>query len=377
MFDIGMDISSLEETENLGGKFFVNGEEGDLIDILSKNGINTARLRLWVNPYSEKGEPYGAGGCDLATVTRLAKRAIAKGMRILLDLHYSDFWCDPARQCMPKDWVNIDFNALCQQVYDYTCEILNSLKSDGVEPYMVQVGNEITNGMLWPMGKLTMSSEGMIHRGYDSLSRLINSGCKAVRDVSDAKIMMHLERSHDNKVWREWFDEIIKRGADFDVIGASYYPFWHGGFEDLRTNLNDIIARYGKDIMVVETAYAFTTKHYDAVNNGISLVVNESLKCADGSEPRFPLTQEGRRDFIQELFSLVKNLDKGRGNGVYYWEPGWLPVKGSTWATHEAREYMNETHKPGGNEWANQCIFDYEGNANIALDVFRKFAKKE
>lgn len=376
MFDLGMDFSTLEETESLGGKFFLKGELGDLIDILAQNGINAARLRLWVEPYSQKGEPYGAGGCDIACVIRLAKRAIEKGMRILLDLHYSDFWCDPGRQLIPKSWTNLDLDALCERVYKYTCEILNSLKASGVVPHMVQVGNEITNGMLWPLGKLSDPEDGMPRSGYDSLSRLINAGCKAVRDVSEAKIMLHLERSGDNIVWREWLDEITMRGADFDVIGASYYPYWHGSFDKLRANLNDMIARYDKDVVVVETAYAFTSNHYELTCDNINLVINDSLKCADGSEAPFSLTHEGQRAFIKEMLSLIEGLDKGRGKGLYYWEPAWLPLPGSTWATHVAHEYMNELDKPGGNEWANQCIFDYEGNANIALNEFKKFAEK-
>jgi len=377
MFDIGMDISTLEETEHLGGKFYWNGESGDLIDILTENGVNSARLRLWVNPYSAKGETYGAGGCDIECVTRLAKRAKEKGMRILLDIHYSDFWCDPGRQLIPKSWSDLDLDALCEQVYKYTCDTLNTLKASGVEPYMIQVGNEITNGMLWPLGKLSDPEEGMPRIGYENLTKIINAGCKAVRDISKAKIMLHLERSGDNEVWREWFDEIIKRGADFDVIGASYYPYWHGNFEKLRTNLNDMINRYDKDVMIVETAYAFTSKHYDYKQENINLVINDSLKCADGGEAPYPLTLEGQRAFIEELFNLIDGLHNGRGKGLYYWEPAWLPLKGSTWATRAAREYMDELDKPGGNEWANQCIFDYEGNANIALYEFNKFSKKK
>ncbi|HWP21676.1 MAG TPA: glycosyl hydrolase 53 family protein, partial [Candidatus Cryosericum sp.] len=179
----------------------------------------------------------------------------------------------------------------------------------------------------------------------------------------------------DNAVWRQWFDELLSRGVEFDVIGASYYPYWHGNFEALRANLNDMIARYGRDVMVVETAYAFTSSHFDPTQAGANLVINDSLKCYDGSDAPYPLTTEGQRLFVKELLSLVASLDGGRGTGVYYWEPAWLPLKGSTWATEAAREYMNEAQKPGGNEWANQCIFDYEGNATPALKEFRAFSE--
>ncbi len=374
MFDLGMDFSSLEETEALGGTFRQNERSGDLVEILSQNGINAARIRLWANPFSEEGEPYGAGNCDLACVMRLARRARAKGMRFLLDIHYSDFWCDPGRQLPPKAWAKLGLDELCQRVYEYTRATLLCLKEAGLAPDMVQVGNEITNGMLWPYGRLTDPEPGKKREGYLGLSRLVNAGCKAVRDSGGAKIMLHLERSGDNAVWREWFDEILARGADFDVIGASYYPYWHGNFENLQNNLNDMIRRYEKDVMVVETAYAFTSEHFDPSLEGANLVINDSLKCFDGSDAPYPLSMEGQTAFVRELLNLVKNLHGGRGKGVYYWEPAWLPLKGSTWATRAARAYMDELHKPGGNEWANQCIFDYHGNANDALLEFKRFA---
>ncbi|MEN6596078.1 MAG: glycosyl hydrolase 53 family protein [Clostridiaceae bacterium] len=375
MFDLGMDFSTLEETESLGGVFRQDGKAGNLVEILAENGVNAARLRLWVDPYSFSGAPYGGGTCDFALVKRLARRAKDAGMRFLLDLHYSDFWCDPGRQLMPKAWANLGLEALEQRVYDDTKETLLALRAAGLEPDIVQVGNEITNGMLWPLGRLSDPVPGERRTGYESLSRFVNAGCRAVREVSRAKVMLHLERSGDNAVWREWFDELLSRGADFDVIGASYYPYWHGNFEALRTNLNDMIARYQKDVMVVETAYAFTSVHFDPTQAGANLVINDSLKCYDGSDAPYPLSIEGQRLFVNELLSLVASLDGGHGTGVYYWEPAWLPLKGSTWATEAAREYMCEQQKPGGNEWANQCIFDYEGNATPALKEFASFAR--
>lgn len=376
MFDLGMDFSTLEETERLGGVFRQDGRAGDLVDILADNGVNAARLRLWVDPYSAAGEPYGAGGCDLPCAMRLAKRAKARGMRLLLDLHYSDFWCDPGRQLPPKAWVGLSLEKLSGAVYAYTRDVLRILKEADLEPDMVQVGNEITNGMLWPLGRLSDPEPGKRRAGFDALARLVNAGCGAVRAESGARIMLHLERSGDNAVWREWFDEMLARGADFDVIGASYYPYWHGSFEKLRANLTDMIRRYGKDVIVVETAYAFTSAHFAPGQPGAHLVINDSLKCFDGSDAPYPLTPEGQRAFTGELLELVYGLPEGRGSGVYYWEPAWLPLPGSTWATEAARAYMNELHKPGGNEWANQCIFDYEGNANIALAEFRRFADR-
>lgn len=375
VFDLGMDFSSLEETESLGGAFYQNGARGDLVELLRQNGTNAARLRLWADPFSQTFEPYGAGNCDLACVMRLARRAKAQGMRFLLDIHYSDFWCDPGRQLPPKAWASLGLNELCDRVYAYTRAVLLTLEEANLAPDMVQVGNEITNGMLWPLGRLSDPEPGGKRTGYENLSRLINAGCKAVREQSKARVMLHLERSGDNAVWREWFDELIARGADFDVIGASYYPYWHGSFEQLEHNLNDMIARYGKDIMVVETAYAFTSAHFDPAREGANLVINDAIKCFDGSDAPYPLTKQGQIAFVERLLALVKGLDGGRGKGVYYWEPAWLPLNGSTWATEAARAYMNEGHKAGGNEWANQCIFDYEGGAAPALEAWKRFSQ--
>ncbi len=375
MFDLGMDFSSLEETEQLGGKFYQDGVSGDLVEILAKNGVNAARFRLWLDPYSKAGEPYGGGTCDSDCVIRLAKRAKAHGMRFLLDLHYSDFWCDPGRQLPPKAWAGLNETELAEHIYTYTRETLHSLKAAGLQPDMVQVGNEITNGMLWPLARLSDPESGKHRTGYETLSLFVNAGCQAVRDTCPAKIMLHLERSGDNAVWREWFDEVLARGADFDVIGASYYPYWHGNFENLKANLNDMIARYQKDVMVVETAYAFTSEHFDPTQDGAKLVINNSLKCFDGSDAPYPLSLEGQRQFVKELLHLVRDLDNGHGKGVYYWEPAWLPLPGSTWASEAARTYTNEQDKPGGNEWANQCIFDYAGNATPALKEFLRFSK--
>lgn len=370
-----MDFSSLEETEGLGGVFRQHGKAGDLVEILAENGVNAARLRLWVDPYSPRGEPYGGGTCDLPRLLRLAARAKAQNMRLLLDLHYSDFWCDPGRQLVPKAWTGLDVEALAARVYDYTRDVLLALRSAGIEPEMVQVGNEITNGMLWPLGRLSDPAPGEKRTGYDNLARFVNAGCRSVRNHSGAKVMLHLERSGDNAVWREWFDELLARGADFDVIGASYYPYWHGNFAALRANLNDMIARCGREVMVVETAYAFTSVHFDPAEANANLVINDSLRCYDGSPAPYPLTTEGQRAFVKELLALVEGLDGGHGKGVYYWEPAWLPLKGSTWATEAARAYMGELEKPGGNEWANQCIFDYDGNATPALEEFAAFAR--
>ena len=182
----GMDISTLEEVERCGGRFYDNGQEGEALEILKRYGTNAVRLRLWNDPYAETKKPYGAGTNDLAVTVRTAKRALAQGMQFLLDLHYSDFWTDPGKQVKPKAWAGYDDDQLEQAVYDYTCRVLLTLKKENAFPTMIQVGNEVTNGLLWPNGKKPE---------YDNIARFISAGIRAVRAVdANLPIMIHLDK---------------------------------------------------------------------------------------------------------------------------------------------------------------------------------------
>jgi arabinogalactan endo-1,4-beta-galactosidase len=364
MMEIGMDVSTFEETERLGGKFYENGKEAPLYDILKRHGVTSIRLRLWNNPFNEKGETYGAGGCDIENVLRGARRAVENGMSWILDFHYSDFWADPAKQFIPKAWQGFTLEQMEKAVYEYTKEILARCKKEVLYPDYVQIGNEITNGLLWPVGKVEYDKRGE-PISYGNMTRLLKTGVAAARESGNIKIILHLERSGDNKRYRQWFDAVTAAGIDYDIIGVSYYPHWHGTMSELKFNIEDISARYNKDVMIVETAYPFTNEHY-AVTPGVSLVINDSIKLPDGSLPPYPHSREGQCNFLRDLVKMVKSVK--RCKGLYYWEPGWLPVEGSTWATGAARKYIGEEHKAGGNEWANQCLFDYKGNLLPAIN---------
>jgi arabinogalactan endo-1,4-beta-galactosidase len=368
MIEIGMDISTLEETERLGGKFYENGKEAPLYDIFKKHGVTSIRLRLWNDPFDEKGESYGAGGCDIETVLRTARRAVENGMNWILDFHYSDFWADPARQLIPKAWRGFTLEQMEKAVYEYTKEILARCKKEALYPSYVQIGNEITNGMLWPLGKVEYDKVTGEPISYVNLKRLLNAGVKAARESGNVKIILHLEKSGDNVRYRQWFDAITAAGVDYDIIGVSYYPHWHGAMRDLKSNIEDISARYNKDVMIVETAYPFTNEHY-ADNPGVSLVISDKVTLPNGPPP-YPHTVEGQSNFLRDLAEMVKSIK--RCKGMYYWETAWLPMKGSTWASEAARKYMNEEHKAGGNEWANQCLFDYKGNVLPAINELDK-----
>ena len=361
----GMDLSTLKEVEALGGKFYDKGVEKDVLDILKSYGVNAVRLRLWNDPYTENGEPYGAGTNDLSTTIELARRGLDKGMEVLLDFHYSDFWADPGKQRVPKAWRGMNLEQLESAVYEYTRETLETMKREDAMPTLVQVGNEISKGILWPYGQVS---------DYDSLIRLINAGIKGVRAVnSDIPIMLHLDNGGNNALYREWFDHYMEKGEDFQIIGLSYYPFWHGSMSDLRNNMNDIALRYGKELMIAEVSMGYTMEDYASYEK---LEPHERKGMATRPELvekiDYPMTKEGQQQFLTDIFTILKEVPDGKGAGYFYWEAAWIPVAGSGWASNEAIAYMEEKG-PGGNEWANQALFDYDGNALPALETIRNF----
>ena len=364
----GMDISTLLEVEKCGGKFYDRGDEKDIFEILQSYGTNAVRLRLWNDPYSENGEPYGAGTNDLPTTITLAKRAQTHGMDVLLDLHYSDFWADPGKQRVPKAWRGMNAEQLEEAVYTYTRDVLLAMKEAGAFPNLIQVGNELTYGMLWPLGKTP---------NFDNLARFISAGIRAVRSVdADMPIMIHLDNGGNNAMYRDWFDHYIERGEDFQIIGLSYYPFWHGTLDDLQNNMNDLAVRYGKELVIAEVSMGYTMKDYAEYEK---LLPNERKGYA--TKPHlveglpFPMTKEGQKDFMKALFGVMDQVSDGRCKGFFYWEPAWIPVPGSGWATEAALPYIEEKG-PCGNEWANQALFDYDGNALPAFETIRDYRPK-
>lgn len=352
----GMDISIQYEMEQLGAKYYHDGKEDDAIQILSDFNVNAVRLRLWCDPYDEDNRPYGGGTNDLSTTINLAKRAKLKNMQFLLDMHYSDFWADPGTQIKPKEWQDLSGEALEETVYNYTFETIKELERNGVMPDMVQIGNEITNGFLWPDGKFSNSK---------TMTRLLSAGSKAVKDFkSDIKILIHLDQGGDNKLYRKWFDEISFAALDFDIIGLSYYPFWHGTLDQLIYNMNDISSRYNKDVMVVETAFPFTTEQ----------IKSEAMIFTDGHASTVPYNADtrGQCRFMFDLMNAIKEVDNNKGIGFFYWEPTWINIRQARWATEAGRKYLNK-NSTLGNTWANLALFDFKGNALPALDVIRDF----
>ena len=379
----GMDLSTLVELERCGAKYYDDGTEMDILDIMKKYDVDSIRIRLWNDPWSETGESYGAGENDLPTSLAIAKKVSEAGFGVLLNFHYSDFWADPGKQIKPKAWASYGVEELEQAVYDFTLDSMRTFLENGVNITMVQVGNELSNGLLWPEGKVP---------NYDNIAKFVSAGIRAVRKadaerlageisgVCDAcakldkiLVMIHLDNGGKNELYREWFDHYIERGEDFEIIGMSYYPFWHGSLQSLDDNMNDVAERYGKDIVVAEVSMGHTMEDYKDYEK-----LSDEERKGYATRPAlvekidYPMTIQGQYDFMEDFLNRLKNVKGGKGKGFYYWEPAWIPIHGSGWATPASLKYMQDPG-PCGNEWANQALFDYNGNALPALQVIRDF----
>ncbi|WP_223648947.1 glycoside hydrolase family 53 protein [Hymenobacter psoromatis] len=284
-FAKGADVGWLQQMEATGYVFHnEQGQAQDCLAILKAQGINSIRLRVFVNPSADKA----SGHCSPAEVTAMAKRAADQGFRVMIDFHYSDTWADPGKQAKPAAWASHSFPQLLTDVYDHTFSTMTMLKAAGVTPEWVQVGNEIPGGILWPEGSA---------KNFAQLAQLINKGYEAVKAVSPtSKVIVHLDRGNNNEMYRWFFDNLTKDGGKFDVIGMSYYPFWlkqdyTASIASLRANLLDMVARYpGKEVVVAEVG-----NDYTKVQNTYDMLV---------------ATQQA-----------VRAVPQGKGLGVFYWEP--------------------------------------------------------
>ena len=302
----GMDISSLPELEERGVLFKdFDGSNMDPFDLMKKYGVNAVRLRLWNNPENvEEAKGY----CDLEHTISMAKRIKEHDMSFMLDFHYSDFWADPGQQRKPKAWEKLNFDELKKAMYMFTRDTLLKLKENGVLPEIVQIGNEIRSGLLFPEGELP---------DYVHMVELVNAGISAARTVANAdtmKVMIHLDQGGRYFYLKEWFEKSMEAGLlDFDLIGLSYYPFWHGTFMDLRDTLIKLISDYEKPIMIVETAHAWRRSKQG--------FIDESQERVAG----IPATPEGQRRVLDFVNNITASLPNNMGLGVYYWEPLCVP----------------------------------------------------
>lgn len=302
----GADVSWITEQEKAGVKFYNNsGLQQDIFQVLKAKGINSIRLRVWVNPAD--------GYCNLDDVLAKAERASKSGMRLMIDFHYSDSWADPGKQTKPSAWSTQNVAGLKQSVYDHTFSVLTALKSKGIIPEWVQVGNETNDGMLWEEGKASKSMKNfaeMVLAGYDAAKSVDNK----------IKVIVHISNGYDNTLFRWIFDGLKNNGAKWDVIGMSLYPTpsdWTSKNMACLENMKDMIARYGSEVMICE----------------VGMPVSEATAC---------------KSFITDLLAKVKSLSGNKGLGVFYWEP---------------QSY---------NSWKGYKLgaFDDSGKPTVAMDAF-------
>ncbi|WP_220386352.1 glycosyl hydrolase 53 family protein [Frankia sp. ArI3] len=336
----GADISFTLQEEAAGTAFSDGGERLPIERILAAHGANYVRLRVWVNP--------PPGYSDERSALELARRAKDAGLKILLVPHYSDFWADPYSQQTPAAWHGADLAAMLGTVRTYTRDLVATFAEHGTPVDMIQIGNEITNGMLWPLGAVQHGAA----QDWSPFATLVNSAITGAREGEPHRhlsVVLHIDSGGDASRSQYFFDKLMHAGVTaFDVIGLTYYPYWNGSLADLRANLANLAARYHKKILIVETAYPWTlagTKPGDWVRTADQLPDRKTL----------PATAEGQENYFRQLRRLLQEVPDHRGLGFFVWEPGWLTVD------PKAGERIPT---------ANLAMFDGHGAALPSLDAF-------
>lgn len=321
-FALGADLSFANHAESHGWQFKEDGRPKKALDMFADHGMKWIRLRIFVEPVKE-GLPN-----DLAYTLQMAKEAKQRGMKLLLDFHYAQSWADPGKQPTPDAWKSLTHEQLVQKVTDYTKETIAAFAAAKVMPEIVQIGNEVRPGMLWPKGR--------IPQNWDNFADYLKAGVKGVDQgrgkAKMPKIMIHNDEGGKVEGARWFYDGLTQRKVPFDIIGFSYYPFWHGTFADLKATLNDSADRYGKEVMVVETAF-----HWQPHDE------------SKGQTMEFPETPEGQAEFFEKVIQTVLEVPKGRGTGVFWWEPA---TKGVC---------------------VTRSMMDFDGNVLPAIKVFGKY----
>lgn len=364
----GMDASSVLVEENSGVKYYnYEGEEQDVFKTLAQSGVNYIRLRVWNDPFDEDGHGYGGGNNDLPTAIELGKRATQYGMKVCIDFHYSDFWADPKRQHAPKAWEDMSGEEKCDALYDFTKDSLSQLLDAGVDVGMVQIGNEINNGM---------AGETMAPRVYS----LLLSGSKAVREISDEydqdiQIVVHYTNIEDADGINVIALNLLNFGVDYDIFGLSYYPFWDGTNENMQNVAKNIQDTYGKKVMIAETSYCYTSEDGDGSGN--------SFEGTDDLVDGYAATVQSQATMIRDICEAANDVGV---IGIFYWEGVWIPVGGpnednspiweefgSGWASSYASDYDPDDAGLyyGGCSWDNQAMFDFDGYPLASLNVFK------
>ena len=370
-FIMGMDASCVPALEESGVKYYDHaGAEKDVYQILSENGINYIRVRIWNDPFDSNGNGYGGGNCDIENAIAIGKRATKHGMKLLVNFHYSDFWADPGKQMVPKAWKSMNIDQKSDALYAYTKECLQKLVDAGVNIGMVQVGNE-TNGAFCGESSSALG-------GWKKITQLMNAGAKAVREVCpNALVAIHFANPEKTDNYESYGKNLSYYQVDYDVFASSYYPYWHGTLDNLANVLSKIATTYNKKVMVAETSYAYTSADTDFFGNTIG---NDG-----GIVKSYPFTVQGQANHIRDVIDTVANKTVN-GIGVFYWEGTWISVGGesyeensalwqkygSGWASSYAAGYDPDDAGKwyGGCAVENQALFDENGKALESLKVF-------
>ena len=365
-FILGMDASCVPALENSGVKYYDHaGEEKDVFRILSQNGINYIRVRIWNDPFDKAGNGYGGGNCDLDNALTIGRRATENGMKLLVNFHYSDFWADPGKQMVPKAWRGLELEEKCEALYEYTEESLRKLLDAGVDIGMVQIGNETNGSFCGETGD------------WSRICCLLSAGAKAVREVCpDALVAVHFANPEIAGSYESYAKHLAEQQVDYDVFASSYYPYWHGSLENLSTVLTQVARTYEKKVMVAETSYAYTPEDTDFSHNTIG---------AGGGVQEYPLTAQGQANLTRDVIDAVANKTEN-GIGVFYWEGTWISAGGNSWEENSARwekygsgwasSYAAEYDPDDAGKWYggcavdNQAFFDPGGHALESLKVF-------
>ena len=364
----GMDASAVLALENSGVKYYnFDGEKQDVFMTLAQAGVNYIRLRVWNDPYDENGNGYGGGNNDVATAIALGQRATKYGMKVCIDFHYSDFWADPKKQFVPKAWEGMDIEEKSDALYNFTLESLTQLLDAGVDVGMVQIGNEINNGM---SGETDVAN----------VRKLLTAGSKAVREaaVNSGKEMLvavHYTNIDDMKKLDTLLTGLQVKEIDYDIVGLSFYPYWHGTMDDLKNAITHIRNTYGKKVYVAENAYCYTAEDGDGSAN--------SVEGTDDLAEGYSASVQGQANEVRDVCAAASEAG---AEGVFYWEGTWIPVGpadadnsalwekyGSGWASSYASGYdpKDAGQYYGGCSWDNQAMFDFTGHPLASLKVFK------
>ena len=393
-FAFGVDASMVQEVEKNGGVYFnQDGREQEVFQILRRSGVNFVRFRLWNKPSSNRyNYAYGGGNNDLEVDLAMAKRAKAANLNVMIDFHYSDFWADPDRQNIPLAWVNLNQSEIPEAIKTFTTETLQKFKDEGVNVDAVQIGNETNNGMAGYSINWNDTD-----KSFDVMAEMMKCGIEGAKSVfPNIRTLIHLANGGNTAEFENYFMAMESRKVDYDIIGASFYPHLSGSLEDLQQNLNNISEKTGKPVIIAETSWGFTDDYvvkgsdgkYRSLHSGEAMkeddkqVTENSYSSDDEDVGGYLTSEQAQATELRDICNVLSKVPNSKGLGIFYWEPGWLPVEKAGWATCAGKSYQyqgNDSHRKSYEDgegdglatWSNQGLFSYTGKALSSLRTYQ------